>query len=70
MPDISAAQLQPSAGQPNIPYRPACSQMQARSRSFIDPHTGNLYAPGLGNTMDGVRYDQLRRTDEVLEQIR
>lgn len=43
--------------------------IDARSRSFVDPVTGALDAPGLGNSMGNVQYDQQRRTDEVLEQV-
>lgn len=43
--------------------------IDARSRSFVDPATGALDAPGLGNSMDNVQHDQQRRTDEVLEQV-
>ena len=43
--------------------------IDARSASFINPSTGDLDAPGLGNSMDKVQHDQTRRTDEVLEQL-
>jgi len=43
--------------------------IDARSRSFVDPETGRLDAPGLGNSEENVRHDQTRRTDEVLEQV-
>lgn len=43
--------------------------IDARSRSFVDPDTGRLDAPGLGNSEEHVRHDQTRRTDEVLEQV-
>ncbi|MGB3766216.1 MAG: M23 family metallopeptidase [Phormidesmis sp.] len=41
----------------------------ARSRSYIDPATGKLDAPGLGNDPVKVEADQERRTDEVLNQL-
>lgn len=43
--------------------------IDARTRSFIDPATGRLDAPGLGNTMPSVRADQKRRTDEVVDTL-
>ncbi|MEM1279784.1 MAG: M23 family metallopeptidase [Cyanobacteria bacterium P01_H01_bin.152] len=43
--------------------------IDARSRSFIDPASGALDAPGLENTMNSVQHDQARRTNEVLEQL-
>jgi len=43
--------------------------IDARSRSFVDPETGRLDAPGLGNSEENIRHDQTRRTDEVLEQV-
>lgn len=43
--------------------------IDARSRSFIDPSTGRLDAPGLGNSMNRVQQDQTRRVNEVLEQV-
>lgn len=44
--------------------------IDARSHSFINPSTGALDVPGLGNSMDRVQDDQTRRTDEVLEQLK
>ena len=38
--------------------------IKARSQSYIDPQTGELDAPGLGDS-DAVRVDQTRRTEEV-----
>jgi len=40
--------------------------IEARSQSFIEPDTGALNAPGLGNSMPKVREDQQRRTDANL----
>jgi hypothetical protein len=44
--------------------------IDARAASFIDPASGALDAPGLGNSMNRVQSDQQRRTDEVLEQLK
>jgi hypothetical protein len=35
----------------------------------VEPSTGHLDAPGLGNTWSGVKIDQQRRTDEVLSTL-
>ncbi len=43
--------------------------IKARSASYIDPATGKLDAPGLGNDPAQVAADQERRTDEVLNQL-
>ena len=43
--------------------------VNARSRSYIDPTTGKLDAPGLGNDPAKVEADQQRRTDEVENQL-
>lgn len=43
--------------------------LQARSRSFIDPSTGRLNAPGLGNNFGSVTHDQGRRLDRVSDAI-
>jgi hypothetical protein len=40
--------------------------VEARSKAFVDPVTGTLNAPGLGNTWQGVAVDQRRRTEEAL----
>lgn len=37
----------------------------ARTRAFIDPDTGYLDAPGLGNNMDSIYWDQARRLGEI-----
>ena len=42
---------------------------QARSLSYISPHTGNLNAPGLGNSMSRVRADQQRRSDRISDAL-
>ena len=50
--------------------KPSTAQIiEARSRSYIDPSTGKLDAPGLGNNPAQVEADQTRRTDEVLRQL-
>ena len=41
----------------------------ARSESYINPDTGRLDAPGLGNDMDKVRADQTRRTEAISESL-
>ncbi|MBE7384432.1 MAG: M23 family metallopeptidase [Leptolyngbya sp. SIO1E4] len=43
--------------------------IDARSQAFINPATGQLEAPGLGNSIGNVRADQKRRVNEVLEQV-
>ena len=43
--------------------------IEARAESFIEPTTGALNAPGLGNSMPNVREDQKRRTDANLEAL-
>lgn len=49
---------------------PSTAQIvEARSRSYIDPATGKLDAPGLGNDARKVEADQARRTDEVMGQL-
>ena len=35
----------------------------------MEPTTGQLDAPGLGDTWSGVKIDQQRRTDEVLSTL-
>jgi hypothetical protein len=40
--------------------------IEARAKSYIDPMTGQLDAPGLGNSMVNVEMDQRRRTDANL----
>ena len=41
----------------------------ARSQSYVDPATGQLDAPGLGNDSNKVQADQSRRTGEVMQQL-
>lgn len=43
--------------------------IEARSKSYVNPATGQLDAPGLGNSAAKVEADQARRTDEVLRQL-
>ncbi|MGB7083996.1 MAG: hypothetical protein WBD47_00465, partial [Phormidesmis sp.] len=52
----------------NLPSaQPTTAQIiAARSRSYIDPATGRLDAPGLGNHPAQVEADQARRTEEVI----
>ena len=51
--------------------KPSTAQIvEARSRSYIDPTTGRLDAPGLGNDAATVRADQSRRTDEVMTRLK
>ena len=55
----------------NLPSaKPSTTQIiAARSRSYVDPSTGQLDAPGLGNNSAQVAADQSRRTDAVLHQL-
>ncbi|MEM9006524.1 MAG: hypothetical protein AAGE59_23735 [Cyanobacteria bacterium P01_F01_bin.86] len=39
---------------------------EARTNSFVNPDTGQLEAPGLGNNPNTVRADQKRRVDELI----
>lgn len=41
----------------------------ARAESYVNPATGELDAPGLGNTAAQVEADQARRTGEVMDSI-
>jgi hypothetical protein len=64
----------PLAGQDFVKHLPTHDPspeqiVEARSLSFIEPATGALDAPGLGNTWHGVKVDQRRRTDEVLSTL-
>ena len=43
--------------------------IEARSQSYVDPATGQLDAPGLGNNAEQVEADQARRTSEVTNQL-
>ena len=55
----------------NLPSaKPSTRQIiEARARSYVDPSSGRLDAPGLGNNLTHVEADQARRTDEVLHQL-
>ncbi len=44
--------------------------IKARSESYIDPDTGELDAPGLGNNMPQVIQDQTRRMEAIAESMR
>ena len=41
----------------------------ARTRAFLDPDSGRWNAPGLGNTLDSIRWDQARRQQAVQQAI-
>ncbi|MEL6762673.1 MAG: peptidoglycan DD-metalloendopeptidase family protein [Cyanobacteria bacterium J06607_6] len=43
--------------------------IETRTKGFVNPVTGQLEAPGLGNSQSNVRADQKRRVDELLPQI-
>ena len=43
--------------------------IEARAKSFVNPATGQLEAPGLGNRPSTVKADQQRRVDELLPQL-
>jgi hypothetical protein len=45
------------------------SIIQARIDSFIDPETGNVDAPGFGNSLRRLSDDQERRTDALIEVV-
>lgn len=64
----------PAAGSSFVSHLPSATPtgqqiIEARSKSYINPATGRLDAPGLGNDPDQVRGDQTRRTGEVLYQL-
>ena len=64
----------PLAGQDFVRHLPTHAPtpeqiIETRARSFVEPATGQLDAPGLGNTWSGVKIDQQRRTDEVLSTL-
>ena len=64
----------PQAGESFVNHLPSAKPsttqiIAARSRSYVDPSTGKLDAPGLGNRSAQVAADQARRTDEVLHQL-
>ena len=41
----------------------------ARTRAFLDPNSGRWDAPGLGNTLESIRWDQARRQQVVQQAI-
>jgi hypothetical protein len=41
----------------------------ARTRAFLDPDSGRWNAPGLGNTLNSIRWDQTRRQQAVQQAI-
>lgn len=43
--------------------------VEARAKSYVNPNTGQLDAPGLGNDSGRVEEDQARRTGEVIYQL-
>ena len=43
--------------------------IEARAKSFVNPATGQLDAPGLGNNPSTVRADQQRRVEELIPQL-
>lgn len=43
--------------------------IDARAKSYINPDTGRLDAPGLGNTMPNVIRDQTRRTEAIADSL-
>jgi peptidoglycan hydrolase-like protein with peptidoglycan-binding domain len=45
------------------------SIIEARVQSFFDPNTGNLDAPGFGNSLSRLAADQERRTDALIAVI-
>jgi len=47
----------------------AAGILYARTNSFINPRTGNLNAPGLGNSWSRVEADQKRRMEEIWKAI-
>lgn len=64
----------PAAGESFVEHLPTAKPtgeqiVQARTQSYVDPSTGRLDAPGLGNRLEQVEADQARRTAEVLHQL-
>ena len=64
----------PAAGESFIEHLPSANPtgeqiVKARTQSYVDPSTGKLDAPGLGNRLEQVEADQARRTSEVLHQL-
>lgn len=65
----------PKAGQDFVTHLPTHDPtpqqiIDARAKSYIDPATGALDAPGLGNSMGNVIQDQARRTDANLSALK
>ncbi|MBE7386305.1 MAG: M23 family metallopeptidase [Leptolyngbya sp. SIO1E4] len=65
----------PLAGQDFVTHLPTHNPtpeqiIEARARSFIEPTTGQLDAPGLGNSIGTVEADQRRRTDANLDALK
>ena len=64
----------PKAGESLIDNLPTAAPtrqqiVKARTQSYVDPATGHLDAPGLGNNTAQVEADQARRTSAVLHQL-
>ena len=64
----------PAAGESFVEHLPSAKPtgeqiVKARTQSYVDPSTGRLDAPGLGNRLEQVEADQARRTSEVLHQL-
>ena len=64
----------PLAGQDFVTHLPTHDPspeqiIEARAKSYIDPMTGALDAPGLGNSMGNVEADQARRTEANLSAL-
>ncbi|MEO0373243.1 MAG: M23 family metallopeptidase [Cyanobacteria bacterium P01_A01_bin.17] len=64
----------PKAGNDFVHHLPrpapsAAEIVDARTKAYVDPDTGQLDAPGLGNDSAQVERDQARRTDAVIEQL-
>ncbi len=64
----------PVAGESFVEHLPFANPtgeqiVKARTQSYVDPATGRLDAPGLGNRLEQVEADQARRTGEVLHQL-
>ena len=64
----------PQAGESFVDNLPSATPsthqiIAARTGSYVDPTTGKLDAPGLGNRSAQVAADQTRRTEAVLRQL-
>ena len=65
----------PAAGESFVEHLPSAKptgeqMIKARTQSYIDPITGQLDAPGLGDNPVQVEADQTRRTGEVIYQLK